>query len=894
LEQSQIDTGVFPGYSTIAVQITRSDDVFSEQYMQFLEISTSVPERIDIPLITTVEIVNFSNLLFYREGFNQPFAAGYMMKSNIENHIELIHGRVPLPGISPETGIREVMVTEPMLIRNMLTLDGIYTISVPALHDAYSEAVQIVGVFEPIAGDPYWQSGTYANTLFLPFESLEGFRDHQFVRNMRVTHIHIFDYHQIKVAQVNDINTALGDLRRDMENTFGRAMSPLRCSFEPTIIRYVAREENLRYLLQLLYIPIIIMILYYVFMVARLKIMSEEPVIAVLRSRGASGRNILLIYFLEVLIMGIIALLIGIPLGWVMCRIIGSSNGFLDFVSRTALPLEMNAQVYIYAAIAFLAIVLTTITPVLKYSRTSIVVQKQKAARPKQPLWKRLYLDILLFGLSIYYLYMMRAQTGFLSEIGLAGTDSNIDMTIYLASTVFAIGTGLCFLRLYPFLVSLIYKIGRRYWSPVVFAALHTIKGSSGAESFLMLFIILSLSIGLFNAGAARTINRNIEDRIKNDFGADIITRQRWQELDAFGQPVVEFEGPGGPVRTETVSYIEPPFVDFRMLDGVRGVARVLQQDNVRVRFSGKASTASFMAFDPYDFANTAWWRADLTPYDFYDYMIKMAEYPSSVILSESLRDILGLREGDRIRIDSLANNTIIEFDILAFVDHWPAFSPFSRDSSGAMVSNNMIAANLEYVFYHTPSFPYDVWIRKAPGISDEVIYDQIAEVSTPFMRIDTITKPMVEAKNDPVVQGTNGALSLGFIIAMIISGMGFLIYWILSINSRVLQFGVFRAMGMTRKKVLTIIICEQFLVSGVALIAGVVIGNVAVSLFVPIFRLLYSGEDQSIPFRIFLSGNDSIRVYTIFALVIIFCLLILGHILRRLKVDQALKLGED
>jgi putative ABC transport system permease protein len=413
-----------------------------------------------------------------------------------------------------------------------------------------------------------------------------------------------------------------------------------------------------------------------------------------------------------------------------------------------------------------------------------------------------------------------------------------------------------------------------------------------------MMFIILSLSVGLFSAGAARTLNRNAEDRVRNDFGADIVVRQHWVELGESGFPVINAVSVSGLTAgtslAETVSYMEPPFIEFQMLEGADSVARVLQLDTTRVRFLGRNSAVTFIAFDPYEFANTTWWRSDLAPHKLNDYMSMMIDYPGTAVLSESLRDELGLREGDKISVYRFACDNTIELEVLAFVPYWPSFSPFIHDSSGAMVKNHLIAANFDYVFAQIPQYPYDIWIRKAQGVSDLQIYDRLAEMRTPFKSIETITKPMVEAKNDPVLQSTNGALSLGFIISMMICGIGFLIYWILSINSRTMHFGAMRAIGMSRRKILYMLVLEQILISGVALIVGVAIGNLAVYMYVPVFTLLYSGIDQSIPFRVFLSAGDSIRVYIIFAVMLLCCMAVLTRMIKRINIDRALKMGED
>jgi hypothetical protein len=63
------------------------------------------------------------------------------------------------------------------------------------------------------------------------------------------------------------------------------------------------------------------------------------------------------------------------------------------------------------------------------------------------------------------------------------------------------------------------------HWPPLLESGpvciFHQISRSNGQEQFLMIFLILALSIGLFNANAARTINRNTEDSIRCEIGAD-------------------------------------------------------------------------------------------------------------------------------------------------------------------------------------------------------------------------------------------------------------------------------------------------------------------------------------------------------------------------------------
>ena len=916
LEQHQIDRGVFPGYIILQSQLARDEDRRAQQSRSLARFANEIPSRLDMPLTARVHSIKLEGIQLVREGELRNYPCRLVFQNDLENHIDLIYGRMFDLNPDPATGEIEVIVTEALMQQNRLVIDNVYTINNANYQAEAADLlkIRVVGVFEPRSQDSYWQSIVLNDSFFVPYGSFENFIDHPVKEIMSESYLLVFNYRGIRIEQVNHISATYAVIEREIEARFDTfTQTPLRTTFISVIENFTGREENLRLVLQLLNIPVLLMLFYYIFMIAKLKLSDEESFIAVIRSRGTSGWQIFLLYLLEAVIIGILAIALGLPLGWGICRILGSSNGFLDFVSRAALPLRITQQVIQYSIVAFLCIVITAVVPALSYSRSSIVEQKRKSARPKKPLWKRLFLDVVLLGLSLYYLYILREQTEFFQTIGMGGTDINIDLPLYFVSTIFTIGAGLFFLRVYPWLVTLVYIIGRRFWSPASYAAFHTIKKSGGTGNFVMLFIIIALSVGLFNAGAARTINRNIEDRIRNAIGADIVTRQYWTELDERGNPYIHsgsyqvLQGGASP-STGPVIYMEPPYIDFKMLEGVESVARVLQYNNARVRMSSAPSTLgtsmrasvsflelSLIAFDPYDFAKTAWWRQDMAPFHINEYMNVMMDYPNGVILSESLRDLLKITEGSIINVRNLHRNERMNFYVLAFVDHWPSFAPFSEDSTGMTGGrDHFIAANLEYIFSQVPRHPYNVWIQKSPGVSDAEIYDQLEKMEIPFRSIESVTDHLTKSKNDPVIQGTNGAMSLGFIIAMVICAMGFLIYWILSINSRMLQFGIMRAMGFTRWKILRMLIYEQILVSGTAFFTGMIIGNLAVIFYVPLFSLLYTGNEHNVPFKIFLSSDDSLIIYTIFGVAILCCLMILGNILRRINIAKVIKFGED
>ena len=152
----------------------------------------------------------------------------------------------------------------------------------------------------------------------------------------------------------------------------------------------------------------------------------------------------------------------------------------------------------------------------------------------------------------------------------------------------------------------------------------------------------------------------------------------------------------------------------------------------------------------------------------------------------------------------------------------------------------------------------------------------------------------LVDMKNDALFQGTNGILTMSFIVILILCCTGFLIYWILSIRQRELLFGVFRAMGMTKKEIIQMLINEQIFSSGVSIVMGAALGILASRLFVPLVQIFYASTDQAVPLQVMFQTLDMIRLFSVVAIVIIICMIVLGKLISRINISQALKLGED
>jgi putative ABC transport system permease protein len=524
----------------------------------------------------------------------------------------------------------------------------------------------------------------------------------------------------------------------------------------------------------------------------------------------------------------------------------------------------------------------------------TIVKHKQsKSRKSNKPFWQKFFIDFVCLAISLYGLYSYNNQKQYLAANVADG--AGLDPLLFFSSTLFIIGTGLVFLRLLPLIIKLIFTVGKRFFSPSLYASFIKVGRSSGDEQFIMIFLILTLALGIFDAKSARTLNLNMEQKVNYQIGADIVLKQVWEEIQSVQ---MEGEGENATENSKSEGYIEPDFTKFSELNGIEQATKVLTMENTVVSIDSKKSArdASVMGIITDEFGKTAWFRNDLEPIHWYNYLNKMAELSNGALVSRSFEKNYGVKIGDKITVNGPKHQSA-SLIVCDFIDYFPTYDPITKvkgvDGQNIEKDSDLVVANLSYLQSMWGVTPYEVWLKTQNNDSDS-IYQLIKDENINLAKFSDSQIQIIKNKNDPILQGTNGVLTVGFIIILIVCMTGFLIYWILSIKARVLQFGIFRAMGMSMSSVLLMLVNEQILITGLSVVLGLVIGEVSSELFVPLIQMGYSSQDQVLPLRVIAQANDYVRLFTVIGVMIGTCMLVLGIIISKIKIAQALKLGED
>lgn len=462
-----------------------------------------------------------------------------------------------------------------------------------------------------------------------------------------------------------------------------------------------------------------------------------------------------------------------------------------------------------------------------------------------------------------------------------------LDPLPFLCSSLFLLGAGLLAFRIGTCLIRLIFRLFRDSWSPALYSSFAHIIKTRRQQTFFAVFMFITVALGIFNASAARTINNNDEQNTRYLSGADMVIRERWPN-NADSRRVQE--------NGAAVVYQEPDFSRYAGFDGVMSTARVFRSGSMSVNISsGTLKNVELMGIQTKEFGETARFDSSLLPQHWYHYLNRLAQTPDGLLLSSDFETDYGVRENDSLVIKN-ADGNYMRGTVLGFVDYWPGYasSCYRSQEDGTLREerNHLVIAGLSQVQAAFGILPYEVWIRTDGN--NEGVYRGIDEAG---ISVDAVTDTevlLLNRKQDALINSTNGILTLGFLVSVILCAAGFMIYWTLSIRERELQFGIFRAMGMALGEIAQMLINEQLFISLLPILSGALAGWAAAVLYMPLIQMVYSSADYVIPLKVLSLAADNGKLALLILTVFGLCMAVLIRMIRRMKITQALKLGED
>ncbi|MDQ0888973.1 putative ABC transport system permease protein [Paenibacillus sp. V4I9] len=916
LQQLQTSSSQYPGIYWLSANLVPEDEQKNTKISETDEFLNKASHRFGLPV---QQLVRERSTQRYglapaepdKVDINRQRSADFSAIDGMEGHIRLVDGR--LPEKEPINGVYEALVVKEALTELGMVLNTVFTIQDEKMK--LPVYVKPVGVFDrKDYTDLFWYNipSSYKNSFLINFDLFEKEFTAGSKLNLQSSYWYLaLDYSKMSLVSTNDFIDAHRTITAHMDKRY--ETHNMNAPALQTLGAYYVKEASLRLMLWSLNVPVMLMLAFYLYMVANLITERQKTEIAVLRSRGASRLQIIFSYVVEGLVLGAIAFLVGPYFGAFLTKLLGASSGFLEFVQRAKLDVELNRDAFLYGLIAVASSLVMTLIPVFLAMRVTIVGQKQQSARQeKSSFWHKYFIDVMLIGVALYGLNNYKTRIKELLSLGLKSGDLKVDPLLFLIPALFILGMGLLILRIYPWFMRLVFQVGRRWWPPSLYSTFIQVSRSTIQYQFIMVFLIITIATGLFSASATRTINKNTTDKILYSAGADITMQIRWENdappailtglMEESEEEDAESEASSeAPLKTQ---YTEPSFLPFTQLPGVEQAAKVFNKKDAIYIHGKSTENIQLMGIESKQFGETAWMRDRLLDHHINEYLNLIARNPSAVLISKSMAEEYSLKPGDTMTLGWTGVEGA-QFTVYGVIDYWPSWNPnpgvndtvtttTKQGSTTKLKKPNLVIGQLPYIQNNLALEPYEVWLKLNPEASSQAVYQAIVDHGYEIESLRDAKQEQIKSIKDPFQMAINGVMTLGFLISIFICFFGFLLYWVLSLFARTLQFGILRAMGISFYQLILMLVGEQILISGAAILIGILTGNVASHLFVPLFELSFDPKTQVPPFEVTFDPRDQVRLYWIVTMMIAIGLGVLGSFVSRIRIHQAVKLGED
>ncbi|MCA9994259.1 MAG: FtsX-like permease family protein [Anaerolineales bacterium] len=773
---------------------------------------------------------------------------------------------------NPSTAI-EVTVGNSFAQRTGVQIGDLFTI-VDESANGTNFPLQIVGIWEPInPRSPFWvlPLPDFANYFVIPAASFAS----RIAPNIEDDVVEaawqvVLDGSEVGIDQIR----SMGSRYQTVENRMATLLPDARVLQTPVeaLALYNSSVTSLVLLLTAFNVPILGLVLAFVGLVVGLSVGERRNEIAVMRSRGATLAQMLTMGLLEGVALGLIALVLGTALALWLTALIGHTRSFLDFSAESELRVVLTQGAIRAGLTAVFLALLARIVPTLTAARHTIITYKQDRARAQaNPWWQRTWLDLLLMIPAAYGFYLLWQQNNLDATVETAteaasfSTDplQNPLLLILPALTIFAL--TLFFLRLLPLALRGLSWLLAQSNSVGLLLAVRQLARTPGFYATPLILLILTVSLAVFTASLARTMDLQLFDQSYYAVGADV--------------SVYDFATQGSRPGTQN-DYFFVPATTFRALPGVLGAARVGRYETEaeigRLPFDGL-----FLGVDRAELAQAAFWRRDFAALSLGTLLNRLAQTPNGILLPDGFMEERGLQVGDVFRQTVVVPGGTVDLvgQVVGSFAYFPSWYPAEADF--------VAVGNLDYLFQKVGGdLRYYVWLRTAPGVDVAALETALPgrrEWVTPF-------EPIRRAQQQPERQGLFGLLSVGFVAAALLTVFGFFLYALFSFRRRFIELGVLRAVGLGTDQMLTLLAFELglLIVSGLGLGTG--LGVLVSQGFIPYLRV---GETAVPPVLVEIAWSAISQIYILFGLLFLAALVVLGGLLLRMKIFQAVKLGE-
>ncbi len=628
-------------------------------------------------------------------------------------------------------------------------------------------------------------------------------------------------------------------------------------------------------------IPIIVLLVIFLIMLVGLVVDGQRNETAVLRSRGTSPFQVVGLTTVEGVIMGVIALVIGGALALAFTQLIGTTRSFMDFRWGQHFIVSVPPTIGSTIVLALAFTVFIRVVPTIGAARHTIISYKMDQSRLlRRPWWQRLGIDILLLALIGYFYYQIVQQGALIEVEGGARNiaDAYNQPFVFLLPSLTIFALTLFILRfLAPILRFLAWLI---QWTNSVGLLIVTrqLERSPGAYYLPLILLVCTISLGIYTASFARTIDRYLYEQQFYRVSADVSVRVYSQS------PGGGFPGAGGG-NDAPPAYMH--ISEFTAMPHVTSATRIGEY-TATARLTSGSVDGRFVGVDRAELGPVLFWRPDFAPIRLGYLTNALAQQPDSVVVSSEFLEGRGLEIGDLLEVDIRSGGEVykINLQIVGALEYFPRYYP---EEEGAL-----FLGNLDYLFEQAQlELAHRVIARIEPGFNERDFIRALIERGAAGVLLEEPITKINREQARPERQGLFGLLSIGFITSSLATMVGFLLYTIFSYRRRYVELGILRAIGLSQSSMILSVAWELGLLIVIGLALGLGIGLLVSVLYIPYMQFVSSLEGAVPPYLVTMAWQEIAQIVALFLGTFALIMLILLVILRRMRIFQAVKLGE-
>lgn len=825
-------------------------------------------------------------------------------------HMSFLAGHAPQSTASG--GVIQVIVTKEMATDSQLKLGSQINLWQFGAHQNQITG-QVVGIWQPKSvNDPYWNDTLFdaGGSLTAPkiypilindddfYRTLSGFSGMSATQNW---------VYRTNTAAINagDMDAVRDDVSQFRSRLSGEAQPISGVSgvgvisnLGKIIIGLEGQENLLALPLYVVVAQVVGLALLFVVSMAGLLIEGQSQEIATLKSRGASGTQLLGVFVTQGIVLGLLSAVVGaflaaaLAVALVKAFVPSSSLQSLPvgsiYLARLASPGSVVGPALLGALLGVGAI---TFSAFQTAQMDVLAFRREQARQSQQPFWARYYLDLVFAALCVVG-YLELGQFGNTSvRAQLPGGASS--PLLLVSPALLLLAGALITLRLAPLAAAIGQRVAARGRGFSAMLAFAQVERTPAKYLRMTLLLTLAVGLGIFAISYNASLSRNVRDTASYSVGSSLRITQHFTEQQRFGEKVQKV-------------YASQP--------GVRAVTPVYR--TIATTTADQGSTPlNVLVIDPSTFSqvvNPISWRSDYANQSLPQLMQGFQSHTSAqtgatqpvwAIVSQSFAKQFSVNEGDRFAL-TLNENVFgsTNFVVGAIVSDFPTLYPQQYPAGFVVVDQTSFAQALQAGNPNTGAAtgPNEFWaLTDGSAAHEAAIANYLA--NHPELDADTVTSlrdQLAIAEANPVSSGMRGLLLIGAIMAALLAVLGAIIQSALAARQRSTQFAVLRTLGVGNRELIQILLSEQSVVYVFGLVGGTALGALLVTATLPFLQFSDRPVDPALlgtPPYVLVTDPPALGAFYL-ALVIAFvaALLIAARYAATVGLGRALRLGED